>query len=222
VARARVLLADDHEMVAEALKELLEPEFEVVAVASDGRKLLQLALQTRPNIVLLDLGMPSLNGFDAGQQLKKLLPATKIVVVTMNEDGDTADAALREWASGYLLKSSGGRAELSTAITAVMSGRQYLSPRIAERRDERFIRDPRQLHARRLTYRQREVLQLLAEGLSMKQAAAELNITTRTVAFHKYRIMEENGLKNNSDLVRFALKRQVVEADQQIALQGAD
>jgi len=214
LAKVRVLLADDHAMVGEAFKKLLEPEFEVVGVASDGRKLLQLTQQTIPDVVLMDLGMPSLNGFDAGQRLKKLLPAIKIVVVTMNEDGDTADAALREWASAYVLKTSAGRAELLTAVIAVMSGKQYVSQRIAEWRDERFIRNPGQLRARPLTYRQREVLQLLAEGLSMKEAAAELNVATRTIAFHKYQIMEEHGLRNNSDLVRFAMKQQVAAADE--------
>jgi len=209
MANARVLVADDHALVMEAFRKLLEPEFEVVGVASDGRKLLQLALRTRPDVVLLDLGMPLLNGFDAGRQLKKLLPATKIIVVTMNEDVDTADAALYEWASGYVLKSSGGT-DLRKAIIAAISGRKYISQRIADRQSERFIRDPRRLQARPLTCRQREVLQLLAEGQSMKQAAAELKITIRTIAFHKYRIMEEYGLRNNSDLVRFAIKQQLV------------
>jgi DNA-binding NarL/FixJ family response regulator len=211
MAKVRVLLADDHAMVAEAFKKLLEPEFEVGAVASDGRKLLHLAQQTRPDVVLLDLGMPSLNGFDAGRQLKKLLPAIKIVVVTMNEDNHTADAALREYASGYLLKSSASRAELSRAIVTVMTGNQYVSPGIADRLLQRFVRDPRR-QARPLTHRQREVLQLLAEGRSMKQAAAELNVSARTIAFHKYKIMEENGLRNNSDFVFFAIKQQVVTA----------
>lgn len=213
MGKARVLLADDHAMVAESFKKLLEPEFEVVGIAADGRKLLQLTQQTKPDVVLLDLGMPSLNGFDAGKQLKKLLPAIKIVVVTMNEDGDSADAALREWASGYLLKSSVGGSELSKAIVAVMSGKQYISQTIANRRSERFIRNPQQVQARPLTHRQREVLQLLGEGLSMKQAAAELQITTRTIAFHKYQIMEEYGLKNNSEIVRFAMKQQVLTAE---------
>jgi DNA-binding NarL/FixJ family response regulator len=211
MAKVRVLLADDHAMVAEAFKKLLEPEFEVGAVASDGRKLLHLAQQTRPDVVLLDLGMPSLNGFDAGRQLKRLLPAIKIVVVTMNEDNHTADAALREYASGYLLKSSASRAELSRAIVTVMTGNQYVSPGIADRLLQRFVRDPRR-QARPLTHRQREVLQLLAEGRSMKQAAAELNVSARTIAFHKYKIMEENGLRNNSDFVFFAIKQQVVTA----------
>jgi DNA-binding NarL/FixJ family response regulator len=210
VAKARVLLADGHMMVVEGLKKLLEPEFEIVGVASDGLELLQLALQTKPDVVLLDLGMPSLNGFAAGQQLKKLLPATKMMIVTMNEDVDTADAALTEWASGYLMKSSASGAELSRAIVTVMSGKQYVCRQIADRHFQRFIRHPRGLQAQTLTCRQREVLQLLAEGRTMKEAAAELQVTSRTVAFHKYRIMEKHGLRSNSDLLRFAFKQQVV------------
>jgi len=209
VAKARLLLADDHVLVVEAFKKLLEPEFEVVGVASDGRELLQFAPITRPDVILLDLGMPLLNGFDAGQKLKKLLPATKILVVTMNEDVDTAAAALREWASGYVLKSS-DVTELRKAIIAVMNGKKYISPRIADRHFEQFIRDPCGPQTRPLTTRQREVLQLLGEGRSMKQAAAELHVTARTIAFHKYSIMEEYGLRNNSEFLRFAIKQQVV------------
>ena len=210
MAKVRLLLANDYMLVAEAFKKLLETEFEVVGVASDGRKLLQLAQQTKPDVALLDLGMPELNGFDAGLQLKKLLPATKIIVVTMNEDGDMAKAALNEWASGYLLKTS-ARTELPRAIYAVIGGQQYLTPRIACQQSERFIRVP-SMSVRPLTYRQRQVLQLLAEGRSMKQAAAELQIAARTIAFHKYRIMALYGLKNYPELVRFAIKQKVTSA----------
>jgi DNA-binding NarL/FixJ family response regulator len=152
--------------------------------------------------------MPLLNGFDAGRRLKELLPATRIIVVTMNEDCETADAALREWASGYLIKSAAG-AELRRAIADAIGGRQYVSPLIANWQAQRFVNDPR-MQARTLTRRQREVLQLLAEGRSMKEVAAQLQLTTRTIAFHKYRIMEEYGLKNNVDLLRFAMKQHVV------------
>jgi DNA-binding NarL/FixJ family response regulator len=209
MVKARVLIADDHALVVEAFKKLLEPEFKVVGVASDGRELLELAREVRPDVVLLDLGMPILNGFDAGQRLKKLLPAAKMLVVTMNEDADTAAAALREWASGYVLKSSDAT-ELRKAIIAVMNGKKYVSQRIADRQSQQFIWDPRRTQTRHLTNRQREVLQLLAEGHSMKQAAAELHITPRTIAFHKYQIMQEYGLRNNSELLRFAIKQQVV------------
>ena len=211
MATLRILLADDHTMVMEALQKLLEPEFEIVGTASDGRKLVQLAQQTRPEVILLDLGMPLLNGFDAGRQLKKLLPAIKIVVVTMSEDRETAHAALREWASGYFIKRS-GVAELRTAIAAALGGKQYISPLIANWQAERFVRVPRMPQARALTYRQREVLQLLAEGQSMKEAAAQLEVSLHTISYHKYRIMEEYGIRTNAGLFRFAMKQKVVAA----------
>jgi DNA-binding NarL/FixJ family response regulator len=214
MAKVRLLLADDHTLVVEGFKKLLEPEFEIVAVASDGRELLQLAPVTRPDVVLLDLAMPLLNGFVAGQQLKKLLPAAKIMVLTMNEDVDVATAALREWASGYVLKSSDGT-ELRKAIIDVMNGKKYVSQRIAERQSQQFIWDPRKVasldgahrtQTRLLTTRQREVLQLLVEGRSMKEAATELHLSMRTIAFHKSNIKREHGLRNNYEFLRFAIK----------------
>jgi DNA-binding NarL/FixJ family response regulator len=211
VGRPRILLADDHTLIVEAFKKLLEPEFEIVGTASDGRKLLQVAPALRPDVVLLDLGMPMLNGFDAGRQLKKLLPNVKLIVLTVNEDYDLAVEALGEWASGYLLKNSAS-SELVKAIWEVLRGKQYVTPQIAKRRLEEFVRDPRPNRIRHLTARQREVLQLLGEGRSMKEAAFELQVATRTIAFHKYRIMEEHGLKTNSDLVIFAIKQNVLSA----------
>jgi DNA-binding NarL/FixJ family response regulator len=124
--RVRVLLADHHTMVVETLKDMLEPEFEILATASYGQKLVELAQQTKPDVILLDLEMPLLNGFDAGRQLKRLLPDAKIVVVTMNDDGEMAHAALCDWASGYVIKSSGG-AELRRAIAAAVGGKRYVS-----------------------------------------------------------------------------------------------
>jgi DNA-binding NarL/FixJ family response regulator len=211
VGKPRILLADDHTLIVEAFKKLLESEFEIVGTASDGRKLLQVAPALRPDVVLLDLGMPMLNGFDAGRQLKKQLPNVKLIVLTVNEDYDLAVEALREWASGYLLKNSAS-SELVKAIWDVLRGKQYVTPQIAKRRLEEFVRDPRPNRTRHLTARQREVLQLLGEGRSMKEAAFELQVATRTIAFHKYRIMEEHGLKTNSDLVIFAIKQNVLSA----------
>jgi len=209
MAKARVLLADDHTLVMEALKKLLEPEFEIVGAVSDGRQLVEQAQLTKPDVILLDLGMPLLNGFDAGRQLKRRFPATKIVVVTMNDDGETAHAALCAWASGYVIKSSAG-AELRRAIADAIGGRKYVSPQIANLQAKRFVYDPRMPQARPLTPRKREVLQLLAEGRSMKETAAVLQLTARTVAFHKYGIMQQYGLKTYVDLVRFAMKQHVV------------
>ena len=209
MAKPRILLADDHMLIVEAFKKLLEPQFEVVGMVHDGRKLLQVAPALKPDVVLIDLGMPMLNGFDAGRQLKKMLPSVKLIVLTVSEDYELAVEALREWASGYLLKSSAG-SELVKAIADVLQGKQYVTPRIAKRQEEEFVRDPRPNRVKNLTARQREVLQLLGEGRSMKEAAAELQVATRTIAFHKYRIMEEYGLRTNSDLVRFAIKQHVL------------
>jgi DNA-binding NarL/FixJ family response regulator len=211
MGKARILLADDHTLIVEAFKTLLEPQFEIVGMVSDGRKLLQVAPSLKPDVVLIDIGMPMLNGIDAGRQLKKMLPSVKLIILTVNEDYELAVEALRDWASGYLLKNSAG-SELVKAIGDVLKGKQYVTPRIAKRQLEEFIRDPRPARAKSLTARQREVLQLLGEGRSMKEAAAELQVATRTVAFHKYRIMEEYGLRTNSDLVRFAIKQHVLSA----------
>jgi len=206
---ARVLLADDHTLVVDAFKKLLEPEFEVVGTVSNGRALLRTAYELKPDVVVVDLGMPLLNGADAGQELKKLLPQTKLLVVTMNEDYELAADALRHWASGFLLKKSAG-SELTKAIREILKGKSYVTPRVAQRLLEEFIRDPRPDRTKHLTPRQREVLQLLAEGRNMKEIAAILNVATRTVAFHKYRIMEEFGLKTNSELLRLAIKEHIV------------
>lgn len=209
MSRARVLLADDHTLVSEAFKKLLEPEFDVVGTAADGRTLLQVAEQLKPDVAVIDLGLPLLNGMDAGKQLKRMLPRTRIVVLTMSEDSDLAAAALREWASGYLLKKSAA-GELVQAVRDVLKGKSFVTPFVAQRLLEDFVRDPRTDRVKHLTPRQREVLQLLAEGRTMKEVAAVLHVTTRTVAFHKYRIMEEFSLKNNSDLVRFAMKERLL------------
>jgi DNA-binding NarL/FixJ family response regulator len=207
--KPRVLLADDHTLIVEAFKKLLEPEFEIAGAVSNGRQLLQVAPQLKPDVILIDIGMPLLNGMDAGEQIKGLLPSAKLIVLTMNEDYELASKALGSWASGYLLKSSAG-SELVHAIREALRGRTHVTPRIAQRREEEFIRDPRLDRVKNLTLRQREVLQLLAEGCSMKEAANQLTVATRTIAFHKYRIMEEFGLKTNSDLVRFAIKENLL------------
>jgi DNA-binding NarL/FixJ family response regulator len=209
MAKPRLLLADDHTLVVEAFTRLLEDEFEIVGVVTDGIRLLKEAPALKPDVVVLDLGMPLLNGMDAGRELKRLLPSTKIVVLTMSEDFELAAEALRHWASAYLLKKSAGR-ELTKAIHEVLNHRTYVTPRIAQRLLEEFVRDPRPEQKKHLTRQQRKVLQLLAEGRNMKEAAAVLNISARTVAFHKYQIMQEHGLKNNSDIVMFAIRERVV------------
>jgi DNA-binding NarL/FixJ family response regulator len=207
--RTRILIADDHALVAEAFKSLLEPQYNVVKVVTDGKSLISAALETEPDIVLLDLGMPLLNGLDAGLELKKLLPRIKLIILTMNEDPEVASKALRHWASSYLLKKSAS-IELTQAISEVLHGRSYVTPAMAQKLMDEYIRNPHHDRTKELTQRQRQVLQLLAEGNSMKQAAAILNIAVRTIAFHKYRIMEEFGLRTNADLVRFAIREHLI------------
>jgi DNA-binding NarL/FixJ family response regulator len=211
MARPRILLADDHTLVVEGFRKLLEPEFEVAGVVADGRALVDLGLELKPDIAVLDLGLPIMSGMEAGTELKRLLPLTKLIVVTMNEDPEIARAALRQWASAYLVKKSAG-SELIKAVREVLKGRSYVTPRFAQRLMEGFIRDPSPHGPKELTPRQREVLHLLAEGRTMKETADVLHLTPRTVAFHKYRIMEEFGLKSNSDLVRFAIRERVISA----------
>jgi DNA-binding NarL/FixJ family response regulator len=209
VAKPRILLADDHTLVAEAFKRLLEPEFEVVGTVADGRALLRAAPALKPDVVLVDLNMPLLNGLDASEQLKQSSPRIKIIVLTMNEDPDIAAETLGKWASGYLLKKSAG-SDLLKAVRDVLRGGKFVDPALEAAVLNRASRDTRADSARSLTPRQREVLQLLAEGHSMREAAAILNVATRTVAFHKYRIMQDFGLENNSDLLRFAMRQGLV------------
>jgi DNA-binding NarL/FixJ family response regulator len=209
MGRPRILLADDHTLVVEGFRKLLEPEFEIVGVAPDGRALLADALREKPDIVILDIGMPLLNGIDAGRELKRLVPRTKLIVLTMNEDPDIAREALRQWASAYLVKKSAGT-ELIRAVREVLKGKSYVTPRLAQKLMDEFVRDPRAGRTKELTPRQREVLHLLAEGFTMQETADLLHLTHRTVAFHKYRIMDEFGLKTNSDLVRFAIRKRIV------------
>ena len=206
----RVLIADDHALVLEAIRTLLEPQCEVVATVTDGRALVESAVLLKPDVVLIDIAMPLLNGLEAVRQLKAKMPGVKLVCLTMNEDSEIGAEAMRSGASGYLLKKSAA-SELFHAIQEVLKGRSYITPEIARGMQETFIRDPRQVTRRTvLTSRQREVTQLLAEGKSLKEAAHLLNVTPRTVAFHKYQIMAEMKLKSTAELVRFAIKNGIV------------
>ena len=207
MTRPRILMADDHLMLLEAFKALLEPDFEVVGTVTDGRTLVEAFTRLNADVVLLDVAMPMLNGLDAGRQLKALRNSVKLIYLTMNPDPDLASEALRLGASGYVLKSSAAR-ELKQAIHEALSGRSYITPLITRDVVGSLIerRPPRQ----ELTARQREVLQLLAEGKSMKEVAAILDLTPRTVAFHKYRMMEQLRLKTSAELVKFAVREGVI------------
>jgi DNA-binding NarL/FixJ family response regulator len=208
--RARIFLADDHSLLLDAFKKLLEPEYEVVGTATDGRMMLKMVKQLAPDLVLMDIAMPNLNGFDAGEKLKKILPDIKLMFLTVNEDADMVNEAFRIGASGYLLKSSAA-SELFQAIEAVLNSKNYVSPKLARSMEGAFVKNPgtQKVHGE-LSIRQREVLQLLAEGKTMKQVAAVLNITARTVAFHKYQIMETLDIKSNSELIQYAVKNGIV------------
>ncbi len=204
--RRRVLLADDHTLLLEAFEKLLEPDYTVVRSVSDGRSLITAAVELKPDVIVLDIAMPLLNGLDAARQIKKTMPAIKLIFLTMNEDPNVANEAFRAGASGYLLKTSAA-SELTKAIKEALCGRAYVTPLITQGMVESFIgRSGEERGGAPLTPRQREVLQLLAEGRSMKEAAKILNVKPRTVAFHKYRMMEQLNLKNNADLIHYALR----------------
>jgi DNA-binding NarL/FixJ family response regulator len=210
MARSKIFIADDHKLVIEAFHKLLESHYDVVGTATDGFSLLQAAPPLKPDVILIDLAMPLQNGLEAGRQLKSMMPAVKLVFVTMNEDPEIAREAMREGASGYVLKSSVPE-ELFQAIREALKGGSYVSPRIAKGMEEAFIRDPQAKGTgKTLTSRQREVIQLLAEGKSMKEAADILKVTPRTIAFHKYRVMENLGIKRTASLIQFAIYNHIV------------
>lgn len=202
--RPRILLVDDHTILLDAIKSLVEPEFDVIGTFSDGQSMLEKAPELKPDIIILDIGMPRMNGLSAGEHLKKVLPQTKLVYLTMNQDIDLAAQAFQLGASGYLLKNAAG-VELIEALREVARGGYYASPVLTEGMVGSFVQSfKRMKSAYHLTSRQKEVLQLLAEGLSMKEVASQLNITPRTVAFHKYSMMEQLNIKTNAELLAFA------------------
>jgi DNA-binding NarL/FixJ family response regulator len=208
--RPRVLLADDHQMLAEALRGVVEPRCEVVGTVGDGRALLEAADKLQPDIVVLDIGMPLLNGLDAGRKLKLSLPNVKLIFMTMHEDPYLVGEAFRAGASAFLLKEAAA-SELTDAIDQVLKGSTYVTPRASEGLNKIALRDPKNReHAPEPTPRQREVIQLLAEGRSMKEVADELKITRRTVAGHKYAVMELLQLKTNADLVQYAIEQGII------------
>jgi len=209
MSRPRVLLADDHVMLLDAFEKLLAPEYDVVGCVSDGHALVAAAEKLQPDVVVLDVSMPLLNGLDAGREIKRLLPRIKLVFVTMNEDVDVAAAAWRIGASGYLLKRSAA-SELQLAIREAVNGRSYLTPLVTDGVIGSLLRAAAPNPAKELTPRQREVLQLLAEGHSMKQVAGVLNVTPRTVAFHKYRMMQQLHITSTAELIQFAVRQHLV------------
>ena len=205
----RVLLADDHHLLLGALEKLLQEDCQIVGRVSDGHALVAAAQQLKPDVIVLDVAMPLLNGLEAGRQIKQVLRSVKLIYVTMNEDPDIAAEAFRVGASAYLLKRS-TPVELLTAIREVMLGRSYVTPLVTEQLVESLLKVEEHKAGQELTSRQREILQLVAEGRSMKEIAGVLDITPRTVAHHKDRLMDQLHIKSTAELVQYAVKHNMV------------
>jgi DNA-binding NarL/FixJ family response regulator len=208
MTKPRILLADDHRMVAEGLKGILTEEFELVGIVEDGRAMVAAARKLRPDVIVADISMPLLNGIDALAPLKQDNPDVRVVFLTMHRDAAYARRALDAGASGFVLKHS-APAELVLAVRAALQGRTFITPDLAAevfRTAKESNADP--LAA--LTPRQREILQRVAEGKSAKEIAAALGLSARTVEFHKYTVMEALGVENSAELIRFAIKHDLV------------
>ncbi len=208
----RIILADDHKMVLDALKGVIEPEFEVVGMFPDGLALVEGAQRLNPSVVVLDIQMPNMNGLNAGRRLKQLMPSVRLIYLTMNQDPDMAAEAFRLGASAYLLKNSAAT-ELVQALRQVVRGGSYVTPLLTKDMVGSFVQNfKRRKSPSELTLRQKEVLQLLVEGRSMKEAAFILHVSPRTVAFHKYTMMEHLNIRSSAQLIEYAMKTSLVPA----------
>jgi DNA-binding NarL/FixJ family response regulator len=206
----RLVIGDDHRLLAEACAKMLRPEFDVVGIFSDGRTLVQAAIELKPDVAIMDISMPHLNGLSAADQIKRALPSLKLVFLTMNSDVEVAAEAFRRGASGYVLKHSGAE-DLLNAVRTVVRGQSYLSPLLARETLDYLLRGPGQNEkGSEITARQAEILQLLAEGQAMKQVASVLDITLGTVAFHKYQMMRRLGITTNAGLYAYAMKQHLI------------
>ena len=212
--KTRLLLADDHTMLLDGLRSMLEPEFELVGVVADGHALLAAAERLKPDAILLDISMPLLNGIDAANQLRNIVPLSKLIFVTRHADRDYVTEAFRAGASGYVLK-NGAASELVTAIREVMKGRKYVSPLVDGNVLELLIAASRSGNAfsDRLTPRQREILQLVAEGRPRKEIAKTLNISVKTVEFHKAALSRDFNLRTTADFTKYAMNHGIIAAD---------
>lgn len=204
---ARLLLADDHTLMLQGIRRILEQDFELAGSVSDGRALIAAAQELRPDVILLDISMPLLNGIDAARQIRQLLPETKLIFLTMHKDRDYVMEAFSVGASGYLLKWS-AEEELTAAINRVLAGKKYLTPLLPQSWLDAHSRRSSNMQSAccDLSSREREVLQLISEGLSAKQIAATLNLSSKTVEFHKYRIMHKLGIHTIAQLAKYALE----------------
>ena len=211
--RSRILIADDHKLVAELFRQLLAEDFDVVGIVGDGRTLVRTADKLKPDLILVDVGMPLLNGLDAGRQVKKLLPSVKLVYLTLASDADVAAEAFELGASGYLLKTCAA-SEMVLAVHEVLRGKTYVSKAMSRHTIDALRWEHKKLVDVnvRLSDRQREVLQLLAEGKVMKEIGVILHMSQRTVAYHKYDMMKRLGVRSNAELVRYAIRNHIVAA----------
>ena len=207
--RVRILIADDHRIFSEALAVLLGKECEVVGIAQNGRELLQRALEEKPDVMIVDIGMPLLNGLDAARRIQKELPKTKVIFLTMQDDLNLAAAAMEMGAVGFVLKHSAQK-ELFAALGSVLQNRAYVTPKLKARDWEERTARARQL-SKEMSPRQREIVQLCAEGRALKEIAAVLNLSEKTVEFHKYHVMTTFNLKSSADMVLFALKHNLIQ-----------
>jgi DNA-binding NarL/FixJ family response regulator len=205
--KKRILLADDHKIITESLKNILEPTYEVVGIVEDGHMLVREAARLLPDVMIVDISMPKLNGLEAVRQIKKEGIESRVIFLTMHPDVTYASSALDAGALGYVLKHS-AHSELLQAVESVLLGKKFITAKIAQELENvsHTRRDP----IRKLTARQREVLQLLAEGKSAKKVADILCISPRTVEFHKYKIMEELGMSSSAELVQYSIKQGII------------
>ena len=213
ICRSRILIADDHNLVAELFQRLLAADFDVVGTVGDGHALVRAAIELKPDLILIDIAMPLLNGLDAGRQVKELLPMVKLVYMTLSSDFEVAAEAFMLGASGYLLKTCAA-AEMVLAVHEVLRGRTYLSKAMSRHTIDALRWEHRKLVNKDecLTYRQREVLQLLAEGKMMKEVGGILNMSPRTANYHKYQIRKKLGATSTAELVRYAIRNHIVAA----------
>jgi DNA-binding NarL/FixJ family response regulator len=214
MSKPRVLLADDHTLVLDGFRKLLEEHCEIVGAVEDGRALLAAAEQLQPDVITLDISMPQLNGIDAARRLRKLAPQAKLIFVTMHADQAYITEAFKSGASGYLLKRSAG-SELVQAIHSVMNGNYYVTSLIAKDLVQSAFVGGRAPAIQRetLTMRQREVLQLVAEGRTVKEIAAALNISPKTVEFHKSQLMDQLDLHTTAELTKYALTHGLIASE---------
>jgi DNA-binding NarL/FixJ family response regulator len=212
-SRSRILIADDHNLVAELFQQLLADDFDVVGTVGDGRAMVRAAVELKPDLILIDIAMPVLNGLDAGRQVKKMLPKTRLVYLTLTADAEVAAEAFAFGASGYLLKTCAA-SEMKLAIHEVLRGHTYLSKAIPRDTIDLLRWEHKKLVNvdARLSDRQREVLQLLAEGKLMKEIGVILHMSHRTVTYHKYQIRKRLGVSSDAELVRYAIRNHIVAA----------